>query len=247
MVQANLDWKKLFADTKNKFGGMEIPADMTIVEIDKTGLEEAMNKQTFEDSDVLKQAVDQLKLQVPSSTADKLNTEEMQSLFEELVDLVSVNASNNWSLCLMGGNLALLEIMVGYSNEDEDGGDSIRKQACQLFNSITGNNLKVQSLAVKAGAINLAAQLEREKTPDMREAILGSLSAFMKAASFTAKRQYIDPAKGINGLDQLCRWLSVTDKAQIELLGKGAQQRKLKLKLIQLLSDLVINDDSILN
>ena len=88
----------------------------------------------------------------------------------------------------MGGNLALLEIMVGYSNEDEDGGDSIRKQACQLFNSITGNNLKVQSLAVKAGAINLAAQLEREQTPEMREAILGSLSAFMKAASFTAKR-----------------------------------------------------------
>ena len=54
MVEANLDWKKLFADTKNKFGGMESPADMTIVEIDKTGLEEAMNKQTFEDSDVLK-------------------------------------------------------------------------------------------------------------------------------------------------------------------------------------------------
>ena len=72
-----------------------------------------------------------------------MSTEEMQSLFEELAELVSVNAANNWSLCLMGGNLALLEIMVGYSNEDDDGGDYVRKQACQLFNSVTGNNFKV--------------------------------------------------------------------------------------------------------
>ena len=58
MVQTNLDWVKLFADTKNKFGGLDAPADMTIVEIDKIGLQEIMNRQTFEDGDVLKQAVD---------------------------------------------------------------------------------------------------------------------------------------------------------------------------------------------
>ena len=50
-----------------------------------------------------------------------------------------------------------------------------------MLSSVVGNNEKVQEFATKLGAVNLAAQLEREKTPMMREAILGALSSFLKA------------------------------------------------------------------
>ena len=43
-------------------------------------------------------------------------------LFEEISELVQVNAQNNLNLCLMGGNLALLEIMVGYTDTEDDEG-----------------------------------------------------------------------------------------------------------------------------
>ena len=147
-----------------------------------------MNNHKFDDGDRLKQVVQELTQQTPSSGAQKISEEDMQTLFEELSELVAVNAANNFNLCLMGGMVALLEIMVGYTNDLDDKGDSIRKQGCLLFNAVTGNNQKVQNFAAKAGAINLAAQMDREQTPAMREAILGSLSAFMKSANFTAKR-----------------------------------------------------------
>jgi len=43
----------------------------------------------------------------------------------------------------------------------------------------------------------LAGQFDREETPQMREAILGSLSAFLKAANFEGKRQYIENFNGL--------------------------------------------------
>ena len=51
----------------------------------------------------------------------------------------------------MGGLQALLEIMVAHED------DEVRKNAGQVFNAVTGNNLKVQTFAAKTGAINLAA------------------------------------------------------------------------------------------
>ena len=98
-------------------------------------------------------------------------------------------------------------------------------------------------MAVKAGAINLAAQFEREQTPLMREAILGSLSAFIKSASFDAKRQYVSDS--FNGIEQLCRWLKCSGAERDEKFGPNP--KKLYLKLLQLLSDLVINDESIVD
>ena len=157
-----------------------------------------MAKQTFDDKDRLKQIVGELKQQVPGSKAGKKDEEGISELFDELSELVAVNAANNYNICLMGGMTALLQIMVGHDSDD------VRKQACQTFSSVTGNNQKVQNFALKAGAINLAAQLEREQKPAMREAILSSLSAFIKSANFEGKRQYVRPnpdTDELGGLD----------------------------------------------
>ena len=61
MSEVNLNWTKLFEDTKAKFGGQGVPEGMTLYEIDKEAVEELLNKQTFEDSDPLKIAVMRLK------------------------------------------------------------------------------------------------------------------------------------------------------------------------------------------
>ena len=138
----------------------------------------------------------------------------------------------------MGGLQALLEIMVAHED------DGVRKNAGQVFNAVTGNNLKVQTFAAKTGAINLAAQLDREQTPAMREVMIGSLSAFMKAENFPGKRQYILHQRG---LEQLGEWISLSGPEKEKKIGKAAQARKITIKFRQLLYDLLSNDDSILN
>lgn len=76
----------------------------------------------------------------------------------------------------------------------------------------------------------------------MREAILGCLSAFLKAANFQGKRMYI---YNCNGLEQLSEWIRLSGDEEAAKLGSGAIQRKIKLKLRILLYDLVLNDDNI--
>ena len=77
----------------------------------------------------------------------------------------------------------------------------------------------------------------------MREAILGVLHSILKSANFEGQRQYI-----VNdGLKQLSKWCSFRDEQEKEMFGGGAIRYKIKLKLIQLLNELIVNDDSILN
>ena len=133
---------------------------------------------------------------------------------------------------------ALLELTITLN------GEGIRKAACSLFNLITTNNTKVQVFASRYGAVNLLGQLEREQTPAMREAILSSLSAFLKAENFPGKRQFITEIKG---LETLIEMICLKGEAEKEAFGQAAQLRKIRLKLIQLLYDFVLNDDSIIN
>ena len=114
-----------------------------------------------------------------------MTSEDFDQLFEDIKELVELNNANNLSLANMGGIQALLELIVAHKE------DSVRKSACQLFSSVTANNDKVQNFATKSGAVNLAGQLDREKTPVMREAVLGALSAFVRSENFEGKRQYI--------------------------------------------------------
>ena len=82
----------------------------------------------------------------------------------------------------MGGMPVILEIIIAHED------DQVRQAASRVFGTITGNNPKVQDFAQKSGACNLAVQLEREKTPLMRESILSSLSSLLKADNFPGKR-----------------------------------------------------------
>ena len=111
-----------------------------------------------------------------------------------------------------------------------------------MFSSVVTNNPDVQEFACKEGAINLAVLLEREKTPQMREAILGCLSAFLKGSNFVGKRIYIEKC---DGLTQLISWTCVQGDDEKEKYGEGAILRKIKLKLKILLNDFVLNDDNI--
>merc|ERR1711971_503635 len=72
----------------------------------------------------------------------------------------------------------------------------------------------------------------------MGEAILNSLSAFVRSDNFPGKRQFITK---MNGIDMLSEMIHLSS------FGNDAQLRKIKLKLVQLLYDLLLNDDSILN
>jgi len=121
----------------------------------------------------------------------ELTEDSLVELLEELTDLVELHPRNNYNLCLMGGMTELLAIIFSHDS------DSVRKVACRVFSSVATRNKDVQSFALKAGAINLASQLEREKTPQMRDAIIGCLSAFLNSANFEGKRQYIEEFNGL--------------------------------------------------
>jgi len=121
----------------------------------------------------------------------ELTNEKLVELIEELTDLVELHPRNNLNLCLMGGMTEVLCLVFSHEN------DAVRKAACRVFSSVVSNNPDVQDFAAKSGAMNLAGQLERETTPQMREAVLGCLSAFLKAANFPGKRAYISQCNGL--------------------------------------------------
>ena len=85
----------------------------------------------------------------------------------------------------------MIEIMITHRY------DEVRIQASRVFNVTTGNNESVQEFATKYGAVNLTYQFERENTPKMKEAILSSLSSFLKAKNFVGKRQYVGKCEGV--------------------------------------------------
>lgn len=119
---------------------------------------------------------------------------------------------------LAGGLKPLIELMI-YPKEDRN---ALRKTACRLFNELVSNNKKMQGFAAKYGAVNLTVQFEREKDPDMREAILGSACAFLKADSFAGKRQFIDRreyGEGLDGIQVLTAWLMMNPEEENKRFG----------------------------
>lgn len=76
----------------------------------------------------------------------------------------------------------------------------------------------------------------------MREIMIGCLLSFIKAENFAAKAIFV---KERQGLEKLSGWLTISGDEQEQKYGKAAQLRKIRLKLLQLTSDLCLNDDSI--
>merc|ERR1712176_1734194 len=203
-------------------------------------IDEQLHKFKFDEKNSLKKAVNTLVAESEAIQSGKDQKEESKLLefFEDLQELFEINSANDISFCNMGGLTPLLVLIIAHSN------DKVRKAACRIFNSITANNPKVQIFATKVGAINLATQLEREKTPLMREAILGSLTAFLKQSNFPGKVQYVAQ---MDGLTQLSKWICLDSEEAKLKYGEGPQAHKIRMKLFQLLNDLVLNDDSIIN
>lgn len=107
-------------------------------------------------------------------------------LLEELTDLAELHARNNLNLCLMGGMTELLSLIFSHESAQ------VRKQTCHLLTSIMSNNRQVQEFASKSGAINLVSQFQKESTLPMKDAIFGSLAAWLKADNFEGKRRFIN-------------------------------------------------------
>lgn len=168
----------------------------------------------------------------------ELSADQLLELVEEMGDLVELHPRNNLNLCLMGGMTELLAIIFSHEHEP------IRRGACRVVSSATTRNPDVQSFALKSGAINLASQLDRATTPQLREAVLGCLSSFLNASNFAGKKQYLTD---FNGLEQLSKWTCVKGDEEKEKYGEGANLRKIKLKLKILLYDVVLNDDNIMD
>ncbi len=85
--------------------------------------------------------------------------------------------------------------------------------------------------------------MEREMTPMMRGVMLNNLLTFVKGANIEGKIQYME----INGLTQLIRWCCREGAEEKEMYGEGEQLWSIRLKLLQLVNDLVRNDDSIID
>ena len=93
----------------------------------------------------------------------------------------------------------------------------------------------MQEFASKSGAINLVGKFTQEETIQLKDAIFGSLAAWIKADNFEGKRRFINEHQGLEFLSSL-----VCDSAINQ-----AFTMRLKKKVMNLVSDLVINDDGI--
>lgn len=67
----------------------------------------------------------------------------------------------------------------------------VRKASCHLLTSIMTNNRQVQEFASKSGALNLVGQFNREESLMLKDAVFGSLAAWIKADNFEGKRRFI--------------------------------------------------------
>ena len=89
----------------------------------------------------------------------------------------------------------------------------------------------MQEFATKSGAMNLVVQFEREK-----EAVLSCLRTFIGGTNFAGKRIFVEQFSGLNVLAKI---LCADSASEIR------KSNRLQKKVLMLLSDLVINDDSI--
>jgi hypothetical protein len=106
-----------------------------------------MESVTFNDVDRMKEIVNTLKAQ--EKLVEKIQTEPLLELLDELQDLVEMHPRSNHNFCLFGGMHELLSLIISHPNE------KVRKASCSIFSSICQNNDEVQEFANKAGAINL--------------------------------------------------------------------------------------------
>jgi len=82
------------------------------------------------------------------------------------------------------------------------------------------NNRQVQEFASKSGAINLVSKFLQEETIQLKDAIFGSLAAWIKADNFEGKRRFINEQQGLEFLSSLVSDSSINQAFTMRLKKK---------------------------
>lgn len=103
--------------------------------------------------------------------------------------------------------------------------------ACHLFQQVTQNNLELQEWANRLGCLSLMQQFVKEEDMRNKEAIMGCISSFIRSENFDGKREFIGKMGGL-------QFLAAN-------LHEKANSIRLLKKILILMYDLVLNDDTI--
>ena len=93
------DWKTLFELSSSKYNGKTAAKIYEVTQQDRQWLETTIKQFKFEESDSLKQAVDQLKEQSQiaieklrnKENSNEMSSEDFEQLFEDIKELVELN------------------------------------------------------------------------------------------------------------------------------------------------------------
>ena len=149
------------------------------------------------------------------------------NLLDELLEILELHVRNALNLCLCGGMATILDIIFNNPHEDA------RREACGIFSFTNQNNVDVQKITGKLGALNLLHQYVRETNVKNREYVMSALSSYLRGINTDGKREFLSDAYS---------GLAFLKAALIQSLG----QVRLAKKIMMLLQDLVTNDSLIL-
>ena len=215
-----VDWNGLFKWSMNHQDGTK-PSQFKQMSVeDRKWLEAAFKAYTFNDADRLREVCAELKKH------EEIEPATLVDMIEEVQDLVELHPRNNLNMCLCGGMETIIQIILNNPSKE------VRRTACGVFSAVVQNNTKVQEIAKALGAINLMHQYLREDDDKNKEAVLGALSAFLRAENFIGKKEFLQDLEGISFLKSI-------------LQNKQNLTIRLLKKVVFLLNDLVVNDDSI--
>jgi hypothetical protein len=117
--------------------------------------------------------------------------EELLTLIEDLMEILEIHVRNSVNLCLSGGMETLMEMI--FSNPHEE----VRREALGVFTFVNLNNIEVQKITFKLGALNLMHQYVRESNTKNREAVISGLSAFLRGINTDGKRAFLSEFNGL--------------------------------------------------
>jgi hypothetical protein len=106
-------------------------------------------------------------------------------LLDELLELIELHNRNSLNLCISGGMEAIMDIIFHspYARA--------RQEACAVFSFSNQNNIDVQKITFKLGALNLMHQYLRETDLKNREGVISALSSFLRGINTDGKRAFL--------------------------------------------------------
>ena len=146
---------------------------------DKKWLEQALKQYTFNDVDRLKEICNTIK------DHSKMSQSDLMSNLEELLEIIELHVRNSLNLCISGGMQSIMEIIFNSPFDDA------RREACGIFSFSNQNNVEVQKITMKLGALNLLHQYIRETNVANRESVISALLSFLRGINTDGKRGFL--------------------------------------------------------